>query len=265
MDDPVQFSIEQFAGAWRLMCRASRRAAMENGDGLELIFSGLPVAFFNVGLVTGRDMSAEGLASSGRRACEWAAAREVPWLFVVTHETLADGVNAAATLDAVGLAPLMPLTGMSTPRIAPTVRVPEGLQLTTPADDAGCAAIVAVNGRAYAMELDAAGELIGTHSFWQSQFPVVALKDGVPAACAAVMMVEGCRYVALVATEPAVQRRGYADAAMRQALMNAAAAHGERPTVLHATAAGRPMYERMGYTTIANHTVFMEKRFLEEH
>jgi hypothetical protein len=37
--------------------------------------------------------------------------------------------------------------------------------------------------------------------------------------------------------------------------------------VLHATAAGRPIYARMGYETIAiaNHTVFMEKTFLSAH
>jgi hypothetical protein len=52
---------------------------------------------------------------------------------------------------------------------------------------------------------------------------------------------------------------------MRRALAAAAAAHGPTPTVLHATAAGRPVYERMGYRTISNHTVFMEKRFLEGH
>jgi len=213
MKDPVQHSIRQFAGAWRLMCGASSRFATSSDDNLELVFSGLPVAFFNVGIVTGHDLSADALASCGRRACEWAASRQVPWLFVMTHEALRDGVDVVASLDAVGLGPLMPLTGMSASIVAPATRVPDGLQLTTPGDDATCAALIEVNTKAYAMDLAAAGELIGKHAFWQTQFPVVALKDGQPAACAAVMMVEGQRYVALVATDPEQQRRGYADAA----------------------------------------------------
>ena len=94
---------------------------------------------------------------------------------------------------------------------------------------------------------------------------MVGIAEGKPASSAAVLMVEGHRYVALVATDPGQQRRGFADATMRRALQNAAGVHGERPTVLHATDAGRPVYERMGYTTIANHTLFMEKRFLDQH
>jgi hypothetical protein len=37
------------------------------------------------------------------------------------------------------------------------------------------------------------------------------------------------------------------------------------PTTLHATDAGRPICARMGYQTIATHTAFIEKRFLEGH
>ena len=49
---------------------------------------------------------------------------------------------------------------------------------------------------------------------------------------------------------------------MRHALEAAAAAHGELPTVLHATEAGRPVYERMGYAAISRHTFFIDKAFL---
>ena len=79
------------------------------------------------------------------------------------------------------------------------------------------------------------------------------------------MQVDGYRYVALVATAPAHRRRGYADAVMRHALEAAASAYGERPTVLHATDAGRPVYERMGYTPISTHTLYMDAALLGGH
>ena len=81
----------------------------------------------------------------------------------------------------------------------------------------------------------------------------------------AVLMVDGYRYVAMVATLPDFQRRGYAEAVMRHALDRASERFGNQPTVLHATEAGRPIYERMGYATIASHTAYLEKRFLDDH
>ena len=67
----------------------------------------------------------------------------------------------------------------------------------------------------------------------------------------------------MVATDPAQNRRGYAEAAMRHALQAAAEAHGELPSVLHATEAGRPLYERMGYATLSRHTFFIDQAFLD--
>jgi predicted acetyltransferase len=74
-------------------------------------------------------------------------------------------------------------------------------------------------------------------------------------------MVDGHRYVAMVATAPDHQRNGYAEATMRRALELS----GGNPTFLHATDAGRPIYQRMGYQTVASHPVFIDKAFLTGH
>ena len=261
----VDLSLRQFSEAWRLMCADAPAYAEESVEGLECIFSCVPVAFFNVGLVTEHQVSADGLRTHGERACRFAAAKEVPWLFVTTSEALAPGVDAAATLDAVGLTPIMALTGMIADKVAPLARVPDGLQLTVPQDEGACATLLDVNSAAYAMDLDAAKTVMGKPSFWKPHFPVLGLADGKPACTSAVIMVDDYRYVALVATDPGHQRRGFADAAMRQSLDDAARVHGNGPTFLHATDAGKPVYERMGYRTVSSHTVFLEKRFLEGH
>ena len=265
MNDDVDLSIRQFSQAWQLMTAGSRGYIREAVEGIEYIFSGLPIGFFNVALLTGRDVSSDALRSHGAAACAWASGRDVPWLFVVTQDALATGVDAAAALDGCGLAPMMPLTGMLAQRISPASRVPEDLELTVPHEDDGCSALLDVNSAAYGMDLDAGKAVIGTRSFWKDHVPVVGWTGGKPASGAAVMMVDGLRYVALVATDPAHQRRGYAEAAMRRALDVAAERHGDVPSFLHATDAGRPIYERMGYTTVTTHTIFMEKRFLEGH
>ena len=247
------------------MCTAAPGHTVAAADGIQYIFSGRPIAFFNVALLSERGISSDALKSHAEHACAWAASKDVPWMFIVTHEALDPGTDAAAILDGCGLGPMMPMTGMLAQQVAPVTSLPNGLQLTLPQDDGGCSAILDVNALAYDMDLEAGKDLIGKRSFWTDHFPVLGLTGGKPACSAAVLMVDGYRYVALVATNPGQQRRGYADAAMRRALELAAGVHGERPTVLHATDAGRPIYERMGYAPISTHTIFMEKTFLTGH
>ena len=261
----VELSIRHFIDAWRLMCAGAPRYAEEVAHGVHYVFSGLPIPFFNVALVTDSSVSAETLSAAGQRACDWASTRAAPWLLVVTHETLVAGTDAVAALESCGMVPLMPLTGMIAPHVAPPSNVPSELQLMRPQDDDRCAAIVDVNGLAYGMDLEAAKAILGKQAFWSGHYPAIGLVDGAPACTAVVMMVDGYRYVALVATDPARQRRGYGELVMRHALALSALAHGDGPTTLHATEAGRPIYERMGYLPIAAHTVFIEKKFLGGH
>jgi GNAT superfamily N-acetyltransferase len=265
MRDDVDLSIGQFRDAWRLFCAGSPNQSLATEEGTEYIFSGVPIGFFNVALLTGRRVAGDELQARGRRACEWAADKNVPWLFVMTHEALEPGVDPGSVLDGCDLAPMMALTGMLAPQILPGAPVPDGLQLTEAREDRECSSVLDVNSLAYGMDLEAGKALIGTGSFWRDQVLVLGLVNGKTVCSAAVLMVDGYRYVALVATDPSHQRRGYADAAMRRALEVASQRHGERPTVLHATDAGRPIYERMGYAPIATHTIFMEKRFLDSH
>jgi len=265
VNDPVTLSISHFIDAWRTLCEGAPGYAEEDVDGVHHVFSGLPIAFFNVALVTGRDITAPALSASGRQACEWASKHGVPWLLVVTQESLVAGTDAGVALDACGLVPLMPLTGMLAQDVAPPSHVPPELKLLRPQDDHACSTLLDVNGLAYGMDLDAGKAIIGTRSFWSGHFPALGLVEGTAASAAAVFMVDGYRYVALVATDPARQRRGYGDVVMRHALELSARVHGHAPTTLHATEAGRPIYERMGYAPIAAHTVFIEKKFLDGH
>lgn len=265
MRDDIDFSISQFGDAWRLMCRASPDHVIDAGKNVDYVFSGLPIPFFNVAVITARHVSRESLEISGRDAVKWSADKAVPWMFIVTHEALAPGVDAALTLEGSGLVPIIPMTGMRARRIAPAQRQAAGLDLEVPADDESCAAMFDVNAAAYGVPLDSCKPTFGKRSFWNGHAPALGRVNGVPVSCAAAFMVGGHRYVALVATLPEQQRRGYGEAAMRHALDAAAAAHGDSPTTLHATEAGRPVYARMGYEPIASHTAFIEKRFLEGH
>lgn len=265
MSDPIALSIQQFVGAWEVMCCSAPGHARASAPGVEYIFGGVPIPFFNVAVLTGRGIAGGSLRKLGEDIRAWAAPTGVPYLVVLTYEALAAGVDADAELGASELVPLLPMTGMIAGRVAPPAQVPEGLQLKLASDDADCATILDVNAAAYGVPLDDAKGLLGRASFWQGKAPALGVAGGRTVASTAVFDVDGYRYVALVATQPGEQRNGYADAVMRFALQESVKLYGDRPTVLHATDAGRPVYERMGYARLATHMAYIEKRFLGEH
>lgn len=265
MSDAVQLSIQQFVGAWHLMCKAAAGHTRASAPGIEYIFAGVPIPFFNVAILTARGISASALRQMGEDVCAWARPSGLPYLLILTHEALESGVNPAAELGASGLVPMLPLTGMAAGRVAPPPAPHNGFRLTMPADDAGCSALLDINAAAYGLPLDDAKPMLGTAAFWRDKVLVIGESAGAPVASTAVFPVDGCRYVALVATQPGQQRKGYADAVMRAALEQSETTFGDSITTLHATDAGRPVYERMGYSRLASHTAFIEQRFLEGH
>jgi hypothetical protein len=78
MTDDVKFSIRQIDGAWRLMCAGGPKPVVAATEGIQYIFSGVPISFFNLAVLTGSGLSAEALGTHAREACAWAAAQSVP-------------------------------------------------------------------------------------------------------------------------------------------------------------------------------------------
>ena len=65
----------------------------------------------------------------------------------------------------------------------------------------------------------------------------------------------GTVYIAMVATLPGQQGKGYADTVMRHAIAQGRQTSGAASTTLHATAVGEPVYRAMGYAPAAGFTL----------
>lgn len=266
MNSAAAFSTSTLVAAWRALCDTAPSSVRRTAEGVEFIFSGLPIGFFNAAIVTSPSASDSDLRRIGVEACRFAASHPVPWMLFITTDTLEAGTDADAALDACGMAPALTLIGMQTDSPLTSARlVPAELQLTVPTSDEACRAVMNINSAAYGMDFSSGQVLMGRREFWEGHFPVVGLVDGRPVSTASVLMAEGVRYVSCVATHPDYQRRGYGNAATRYALELSARAHPKTPAVLHATEAGAPVYTRLGFEAIAKHPVYMEKRFLEQH
>jgi GNAT superfamily N-acetyltransferase len=258
-----RLGINQFIDAWSKLCEAAPSPTMETAPDLEYRFSGVLIPFFNVAVVTASDASSDQLIAAARKAKAWAAGKGVPWMLVVTHESLQPGSDPVAALDAEGYAPVMPLTGMLAGDVKPGQFPPEELELKLATEPRECECVLNINAEAYGVSFDVGQPVWGNPAFWEHHIGIVGLVAGQPVSCAAVLQAGGHRYVAMVATVPNRQRRGYAEAAMRRALELAQQRWGALPTFLHATEAGRPVYERMGYETVSTHVVLMDKALLE--
>ncbi|RWX34209.1 GNAT family N-acetyltransferase [Rhizobium leguminosarum] len=83
---------------------------------------------------------------------------------------------------------------------------------------------------------------------WRNEaYAYLGIYRGEPVSAAASIQTYGRLFLALVATRPDMQRKGFGEATVRKALYEGSRATGIKRSVLHATEVGRPVYERIGY------------------
>jgi ribosomal protein S18 acetylase RimI-like enzyme len=120
------------------------------------------------------------------------------------------------------------------------------------------ATIAAINDAAYGMEMFRVAlarfplDAWGVHAY-------VARLDGEPVACVIGMDAGTDCEIVMVATAPTAQRRGLAAELMRLALRDAGA-RGCETTSLEASAAGEPVYRRLGYRALGTLQMWERRR-----
>lgn len=251
-----------FLEAWEALSKGNPAFERRRGGPIEVSWCGYSSPFFNLGVTTRPPESVREFEEAIVQTANWAGERRLPWILAVCHETMTGLLpDAERLLNQLGFAAMMPLTGMEAQALTPPARIrPEGAWLTEEDESIG-ANVIRLNEAAYQMSLGEPGSLALEQSEWwvaSERMATVLAPGGRPASCAAVLGVNGVRYVALVATVPAEQRKGYAEAAMRDVLERARTAGLHSRTYLHASAAGRPIYERMGYRATAEYTVYLK-------
>jgi ribosomal protein S18 acetylase RimI-like enzyme len=222
---------------------------------LDLHWGNVAIPFFNCAIQT---KPAAALNRVIAAAKAHAAERPFPWFFLAADDAVPDLAQRNAVFARHGLHPAMELTGMIAENVAALSAPPEGLTprpATTPSDYADMGEI---NTIAYEMPSGAGAGIMDRPAIFEAGAAIVGHCNNQPVSCAFTMPIEDYLYVGFVATLPTARRRGFAEACMRESLSRAAARTGLTRSVLHATAAGRPIYERMGYRPVATYTLFAE-------
>ncbi|MFC5013403.1 MULTISPECIES: GNAT family N-acetyltransferase [Streptomyces] len=242
--------MEQLATVWRaVVLDRDPGADVRDLPGIAVRWADCRFAFWNC--VTLTDVKAEAPLVERRlaQAADIMRAKRHPgflWLF----EDLLDAGARSALDDAAGRAGLQlafPGTGMAG-NVLPLPRpVHPDLTFARVRSDDELTAYADLNSRAYGFGLDEGRDGLAGSALWrQEAYAYLGLREGVPVTCAAAVPADGRLFVALVATAPEWQRRGYGEAVTRKALHEGARATGLTRATLHATEAGAPVYPRIG-------------------
>ncbi|WP_367133696.1 MULTISPECIES: GNAT family N-acetyltransferase [Streptomyces] len=244
-------SMEQLAVVWRAMA-IDRDADADVRDlpGIAVRWADCRFAFWNCITLTDIDADAALVEQRLNQAADIMRSKRHPGFLWLFEDLLGDGARAGVRTAAekaglkyafpgIGMAGnLFPIPEPSHPDLT-FVRVTTDEQLQAYAD---------LNSRAYGFPLeDGRDGLLGS-ALWKNQVHAyLGVRDGVPVTCAATVEADGRLFVVLVATAPEWERRGYGEAVTRKALYEGARATGLTRATLHATAAGAPVYPRIGF------------------
>ncbi|MFI6039217.1 GNAT family N-acetyltransferase [Streptomyces sp. NPDC051315] len=245
-------SMEQLAAVWKAMV-LDRDAGADVRDlpGIAVRWADCRFAFWNC--ITLTDVGADAALVEQRltEAADIMRSKEHPGFLWVFEDLLDPGARATLTAAAerAGLAYAFPGTGMAgdlLPLPEPThpdltfVRVSTDEHLLSYAD---------LNSRAYGFPLEHGRDGLAGSTLWKEEVHAyLGMRGDVPVTCAGALEADGRLFVVLVATDPQWERRGYGEAVTRKALYEGARATGLTRATLHATAAGAPVYPRIGFT-----------------
>ncbi|MYX39892.1 GNAT family N-acetyltransferase [Streptomyces sp. SID89] len=244
-------SMEQLAAVWRAMVRdRDPDADVRDLPGLAVRWADCRFAFWNCVTLTEVGADAALVAERLRQAAEIMRAKKQPgflWLF----EDLLDGGARAGLAEAAeraGLQYAFPGTGMAGDLLpVPDPSHPDLTFVRVRTDD-HLRAYADINSRAYGFPSEEGRDGLVGSALWKDEvYAYLGLRDGVPVTCAGAVEAQGRLFVVLVATLPEWERRGYGEAVTRKALHEGARATGLTRATLHATAAGAPVYPRIGF------------------
>ncbi|MGW7520298.1 GNAT family N-acetyltransferase [Streptomyces sp. NPDC054796] len=246
-------SMEQLTVAWRTMVLdRNPDADVRDLPGIAVRWADCRFLFWNCVTLTEDGVDADVLGQRLGQAADIMRTKKHPgflWLF----EDLLDD-EARATLgpgaERAGLAHAFSGTGMAGNLLPLPEPTHPDLTFTRVTTDDHLRAYADLNSRAYGFPLeDGRDGLVAGSRLWQHEaYAYLGLRDGTPVTCAATVEADGRLFVALVATAPEWERRGYGEAVTRKALYEGARATGLPRATLHATAAGAPVYPRIGFT-----------------
>ncbi len=254
MKKPETFvSNQQFINAWSYFASACPKGEILEANELVVAWSGTDNLFINTIFLTKPVYDEAELEAKIKVACDYAKKRNQPWWMVVAEDWVPEFLRPQ--LDEVfarqGLVPLLRIAGMLAEQVLPTTHSSK-LNCVSVNNLEMRRAVADINAISYNSPLAPFREALELDKFWQETvFGTLGYVENRPVSTATTFLINDELYLGWVATLPDYRNQGYAEAVIRHSLEQAAQRYGKKRTALHATPAGFPVYQRMGYQPTA--------------
>ncbi|MFI9724620.1 GNAT family N-acetyltransferase [Streptomyces sp. NPDC052396] len=244
-------SLQQLTTAWRtLVLDHDADADVRDLPGIAVRWADSRFGFWNCITLTEEGAGAELLRHRLSQAADIMRTKKHPGFLWLFEDLLDDEARSTleTTAEQAGLQYAFPGTGMAGDLLPLPEPIHPDLTFTRVGTDEQLQAYADLQSRAYGLPLEEAREGLAGSALWKNEIHAyLALRDDEPVACAATIEAQGRLFVCYVATDPRWQRKGYGEAVTRKALYEGARATGLTRATLHATAAGAPVYPRIGF------------------
>jgi ribosomal protein S18 acetylase RimI-like enzyme len=260
LEPEVRESVSQLVDVFRFCAQRARRGATHSEAGLEINWMGTLWPFGNQAVISTPVADRADLEKRILKVTEFFRTKPQAGLLAVCESLLPGDLRpvAAEICASHGFQPVTMLTSMATEALNLAVRRLPALEFRQTTERTVAEALAILNARAYDVPFEWAQDLVDRADIWGDErlLAFVGYVNGRPASCAATFVIDRRLYVGFVATAPESQGKGYAEAVTRHSLEQAQQRFGVHRTVLHATAAGHPIYLRMGYHDVARFTMY---------
>ncbi len=241
-------SRDQLVDVWSRIV-GDRGGTVSTEDGVGFLWAGSDFPFWNTLTLTGAGLTPDDLRARLARVADFQRGQEASgflWLFEDLLDERARH-DLPQRARAAGLEVAFEGYGMTADLTLPEPSHPE-LEFRRVRTEEDLETYGEINALAYEMPPPVGRAALAGSKLWREEaYAYLGHRDGEPVTCAAALGGRDSMFVALVATVPGQQGRGFGEAVTRQAIFKGFHHTGHRHVVLHATQAGRPVYERIGF------------------
>lgn len=257
----ISEAMSGYIGAWKKLFNSPALADQYEEQGLAMRWEDSKFPFSNAAFLTNEISEPEVLKQKLATVAARMRSKNNSGLLNICTDLITGEAKEAfdKILLEVGLEYVMPLNSMAGDILPVEAKLIKGLEIKRVSNISEFHDFSDMNCLAYGFELEWGRNGLGR--VWiEEAYSFVGYVDNQPVCAASTAQIEDVLYLALVATIPEAQRKGYSEAIVRHALIEGYKATGIKRTLLHATPAGAPVYERIGYYKSANISAYQLKK-----